>query len=311
MTPLPAHSRGTSPAPHLALLCRGLEEAGPPRLRQLLPFICLHLPAGDTKDRQDGPPGPWGRAGQERTGPLEPSLPLQGQVCLAPHQHHGHAMAMGRVRAWPPPGPPPRRDSTYRIFPRLPYSLLRSCGEKGSSGHCPPLGSPPRALSPEDMGTAQQRGWLDPSPPQGGHRVHQDVAVGADDKRVWQDGVLVLGRAGPVPGVTPGPAAPQPLPQVLPPVLPAQLCPPAAAGTHPCPPSPCCCRLWRRHHINGAAPDSCSPRPGNSLPHTPGGASAPGTRLWGTAQRWGHTSSSPTRGRHRPPTNLLLSTVGS
>lgn len=85
------------------------------------------------------------------------------------------------------------------------------------------------------------------------------------------------GRAGPVPGVTPGPAAPQPLPQVLPSALPAQLCPPAAAGTHPCPPPPSCCRLQRWHHIKGAARDSCTlPHPGPASPAPPGGASALG-----------------------------------
>lgn len=255
-------------------------------------------------------PGAAGEDGTPRTlltsaGPGLPCSPPAPRACYG----HGESEGLASPRPPSPGGTAPTASSLgSRTACCEASSPPGSCGEKGSSGHCPPLGSPPRALSPEDMGTAQQRGWLDPSPPQGGHPVHQDVAVDADDKRVWQDGVLVLGRAGPVLGVTPGPAAPQPLPQVLPPALPAQLCPPAAAGTRPCPPPPSCCRLWRRHHINGAARDSCPPTQGTASP-TPPGVPQPLARGFGAQPRGGDTRPHhpPVEGT-APPPNLLLST---
>lgn len=229
-----------------------------------------------------GQDGTAGEDGTPRTlltsaGPGLPCSPPAPRAC------YGHGESEGLAS---PGGTAPTASSLgSRTACCEASSPPGSCGEKGSSAHCPPLGSPPRALSPEDMGTAQQRGRLAPSPLQGGHRIHGDVAVDADDKGVWQDGVFVLGRAGAVPGGTPGPAAPQPLPQVLPPALPAQLE----------------LILVHHHHLVGCGDGTtltglpgtpAPPHPGNSLPHTPGGASAPG---FGAQPRGGDTRP------HHPP----------
>lgn len=219
-------------------------------------------------------------------GPPEPPLPLQGQVCLVPHQHHGHAAGTGRIRAQTTLGHPPWEEQHLPCLPPALIQLLvegldhlEAVGTRGHPGTASPRGVPPVPGDP----SLNLRGS---SPPQRCHRVDQDVAVDADDEGVGQDGVLVLGGGTkPVAGVAGRPAAPQhpQTPQTAP-ALPARPCPPAAAGTHPCPPPPSCCRLQGGHQVRRGLPGTPKPSPQGSdarPPHSRG-TSAPSTRFWGT-----------------------------
>lgn len=129
-------------------------------------------------------------------GPPEPPLPLQGQVRLVPHQHHGHAAGTGRIRAQTTLGPPPREGQHLPCLPPALVQLLvegldhlEAVGTRGHPGTAFPLRVPPVPGDPSlNLGGS--------SPPQGCHRVDQDIAVDADDEGAGQDGVLVLGGGG-------------------------------------------------------------------------------------------------------------------
>lgn len=208
------------------------------------------LDGGDTGDSgRDGTP----RALLTSAGTGPPCSPPAPRACC------GHREGEG-----PAPGTPPPQEGTTPTA-SSPSSRAACCGGSsppGSWGRRGELGSAPHPAPPTQVkGTHPQPGgtWggtqQGPSPPQGCHRVHQDVAMDADDKGVGQDGVLVLGEDSSGAGgwlwgqqslgLPPSPP--------LPPGLPAQPCPPAGAGTHPCPPPPSCCRLQRWHWVNGAA----------------------------------------------------------
>lgn len=65
-----------------------------------------------------------GHSGRGRD-PQSPPYLCRDRSALFPTSTTGMLRGMGRMRARPPPGSPlPRRDSTYRVFPRLSYSLL-------------------------------------------------------------------------------------------------------------------------------------------------------------------------------------------
>lgn len=96
-------------------------------------------------------------------GPPEPPLPLQGQVRLVPHQHHGHAAGTGRIRAQTTLGPPPREGQHLPCLPPALVQLLvegldhlEAVGTRGHPGTAFPLRGPPCPRGP----IPKSRGFL-------------------------------------------------------------------------------------------------------------------------------------------------------